>query len=72
MLEQEDEEDASIFPIEVSTWKGEVTSAMRLSFRQSLANHLFGWDRPFKHRVKLSLADFSWVRDTPFHDKRSC
>ena len=62
ILERSDEEDESLLPIEVSTWKGEATSAMRLSFRQSLASHLFGWNRPFKYRVKLSLADFSWAR----------
>jgi hypothetical protein len=32
------------------------------NFRFSVSTHLFGWDELLRLRMKLSLADFAWVR----------
>jgi general transcription factor 3C protein 4 len=35
---------------------------MKENFRFSISTHLFGWDELLRLRMKLSLADFAWVR----------
>jgi len=35
---------------------------MKENFRFSVSTHLFGWDELLRLRMKLSLADFAWVR----------
>ena len=38
---------------------------MKENFRFSVSTHLFGWDELLRLRMKLSLADFAWVRVHP-------
>jgi hypothetical protein len=35
---------------------------MKENFRFSVSTHLFGWDELLRLRMRLSLADFAWVR----------
>ena len=37
---------------------------MKDNFRFSVSTHLFGWDELLRLRMRLSLADFAWVRCT--------
>ena len=48
----------------IPSWgSGDVSAELREQFRISLATHLYGWDEIMSLRMRLSLADFAWVRD---------
>ena len=48
-------------------WEDEVTPEMRRSFRRSLRQELYGWGDLMSLRMRLSLADYCWVRSLDFH-----
>ena len=45
---------------------------MKENFRFSVSTHLFGWDELLRLRMKLSLADFAWVRCASSFSFPSC
>lgn len=47
--------------IAIHPWSGRLSPDMRSEFRNSLSNHLFGWDVLLSLRMRLSLADLAWV-----------
>jgi hypothetical protein len=49
------------------SWEDEVTPEMRRSFRGSLRQELYGWGDLMSLRMRLSLADYCWVRSLDFH-----
>jgi general transcription factor 3C polypeptide 4 len=54
------------FAIVLPNWSQEMLiPELRAEFRASLASHLFGWDILLSLRMRLSLADFVWVRRYP-------
>ncbi len=54
-------EDHSLGIIVPSWPSKEITDEMKEQFRVSLTTHLFGWDELLSLRLRLSLADFTWV-----------
>lgn len=54
------QEDDSL-KIHLTSWEGEITSDVRVKFRVGLSTNLFGSDDLLSLRMKLSLADISWV-----------
>jgi general transcription factor 3C protein 4 len=48
--------------IKIAPSTGALTHELRNEFRGSLARHLFGYDVMLSLRMRLSLADFAWVR----------
>ena len=54
------QEDDSL-KIHLTSWEGEITSDVRVKFRVGLSTNLFGSDDLLSLRMRLSLADISWV-----------
>jgi hypothetical protein len=48
------------------SWEDEATPEMRWSFRRSLRQDLYGWGDLMSLRMRLSLADYCWVRSLDF------
>ena len=46
----------------IPSLQGTPSSEVRECFRESLSAHLFGWPEVTVLRLRLSLADFIWVR----------
>lgn len=49
--------------VTVPSWTS-LTPETRSQFRTSMTRNLFGWDVLLSLRMRLSLADFAWVRPT--------
>lgn len=56
--------------ITVAPWDS-ATPESRRAFRASLVQNLFGWDDLLSLRMRLSLADFAWVRLLSWDTTRS-
>lgn len=53
-------EDHSL-KVHLTSWTGDITPDIRVKFRVGLGTHLFGSDDLLSLRMRLSLADVSWV-----------